>query len=119
MQMLRKFCQQLSRLDVSDVNLNAIGVIEINYFTNGVVVLDRMLKAADVYLASCHKILGGRMMHIVITGLTSDVQAAIDAAKKAETIVGKDNIKVAIVISNPHQEIIKQMNLIDKHLSNS
>lgn len=95
------------------VNLEAIGVVEINYFSNGVVVLDGMLKAANVELISCHKELGGRMVHLVIAGKTSDVEVAIEAAKQAGSVVGKKNIKVAVSISNPHHEIIKLMNMLE------
>ena len=62
------------------MKLNAIGVVEVNYFTNSVVVLDEMLKASDVKLVSIHKKLGGRMVHSVIAGETSAVNAAIEAA---------------------------------------
>jgi len=95
------------------LKLNAIGVVEVNYFTNSVVVLDEMLKASDVELVSIHKKLGGRMVHSVIAGETSAVNAAIEAAENARSIVGEKNIKVAVTISNPHPEVIKLLNLIN------
>ena len=95
------------------LKLNAIGVVEVNYFTNSVVVLDEMLKASDVKLVSIHKKLGGRMVHSVIAGETSAVNAAIEAAENARSIVGEKNIKVAVTISNPHPEVIKLLNLIN------
>jgi microcompartment protein CcmL/EutN len=95
------------------LKLNAIGVVEVNYFTNSVVVLDEMLKASDVELVSIHKKLGGRMVHSVIAGETSAVNAAIEAAENAKSIVGEKNIKVAVTISNPHPEVIKLLNLIN------
>ena len=99
------------------MGLKAIGVVEINYFSNSVVVLDEMLKSANVELVSCHKKLGGRMVHTVITGKTSDVNAAIEAAKSAGSKIGEDNLKVAVAISNPHPEIIKLMNLLEKKIT--
>ncbi|MFA9465574.1 MAG: BMC domain-containing protein [Velocimicrobium sp.] len=99
------------------MNLDAIGVVEVNYYTNAVVVLDEMLKASSVDVVSCHKKLGGRMVHTVVSGKTSSVNAAIDAAKRAEDKVGSENIKVAITISNPHPEVIKLMNLLEKKLT--
>lgn len=92
---------------------NAIGVLEISYYTNTVVVVDHALKAADVELVSCHKKLGGRMCHTVLAGETSAVKAAVEAAADAGRIVGEQNIKVAVTISNPHPEIMKLLNMID------
>jgi len=99
------------------MNLDAIGVVEVNYFTNAVVVLDEMLKASNVELISCHKKLGGRMVHTVVSGKTSSVNAAIEAAKNAVDKVGEGNVKVAITISNPHPEVIKLMNLLEEKLA--
>lgn len=94
------------------MKINAIGVIEVNYFTNSVVVLDAMMKASDVEIVSCHKRLGGKMVHSIVAGETSSVDAAIQAANEAKDIVGENNLKVAVTISNPHPEIIKLLNLI-------
>lgn len=94
--------------------MNAIGVVEVNFFTNSVIVLDAMLKASDVEIVSCHKKLGGRMVHSIVAGETSSVDAAIEAANGAKNIVGENNVKVAVVINNPHPEIIKLLNLIDE-----
>ncbi|MGO5051654.1 BMC domain-containing protein [Lachnospiraceae bacterium LCP25S3_G4] len=99
------------------MNLNSIGVVEVNYYSNSVVVLDEMLKASNVELASCHKKLGGRMVHTVVTGKTSDVNAAIEAAKLSVGKVGKENVKVAVTISNPHPEVVKLMNLLEEKLA--
>jgi microcompartment protein CcmL/EutN len=91
---------------------NAIGVVEVSYFTNSVIVVDAMMKAADVELVSCHKTLGGKMVHTIVAGETSAVNATIEAANAAKSIIGENNLKVAVTISNPHPEIIKLLNLI-------
>lgn len=96
------------------MSLHAIGVVEVNYYANSVVVLDQMLKASAVDLVSCHKQLGGCMVHTVVTGKTSSVNAAVEAAKQAEDIVGDGNVKVAVTISNPHPEVVKMMNLLEE-----
>lgn len=94
------------------MDYSAIGVVEINFYTNAVVVIDEMLKSADVGIISCHKSLGGRMVHSVIAGRTSSVDAAIESAKQAGNKIGRQNVKVAVTISNPHPEIIKMMNML-------
>lgn len=94
------------------MKINAIGVVEVNFYTNAVTVLDEMMKASNVELVSCHKKLGGRMVHSIVAGETSSVNAAIEAANAAKSIVGEDNVKVAVTISNPHPEIIKLLNMI-------
>lgn len=94
------------------MKMNAIGVVEVNFYSNAVVVLDEMMKTSDVEMVSCHKLLGGRMVHSVVAGETSAVNAAIEAANNAKTIVGEKNVKVAVTISNPHPEVIKLLNMI-------
>lgn len=94
---------------------NAIGVLEVSYFANTVVVVDQALKAADVELVSCHKRLGGKMCHTVLAGQTSGVEAAVEAAKAAGAIVGNENVKVAVTISNPHPQVWKLLNMIERH----
>jgi microcompartment protein CcmL/EutN len=96
-------------------NRNAIGVLEINYYANTVVVVDQALKAAEVEIVSYHKKLGGRMCHTVLAGETSAVRAAVEAAREAGRIVGDDNVKVSVSIENPHPEVIKLLNMIDRH----
>ncbi len=91
---------------------NAIGVVEVSYYSNAVVVLDSMLKAADIELVSYHKKLGGRMVHTVVAGETSAVDASIRAAEAARAEIGEKNLKVAVTISNPHPEILKLLNMI-------
>ena len=88
---------------------NAIGVLEISYYSNTVVVVDRALKAADVDIVSFHKKLGGKLCHAVLAGGTSAVEAAVQAAET----VGSDAIKVAAVINAPHPEIMKLLNMIE------
>lgn len=91
---------------------NAIGVVEINFFTNALIVLDEMLKSSDVHLVACEKKLGGRMVTIIVAGDTSSVNAAVETAIASGDKIGSDNIKVAVSISNPHSEIRKLLNLI-------
>lgn len=92
---------------------NAIGVVEVNFFANSVVVLDEMMKSSRVDLISCHKTLGGRMVHSVVAGSTSSVNAAIESAKQAEEKIGQGNVKVAVTISNPHPEVLRMMNMLE------
>lgn len=93
---------------------NAIGVVEVNFFANALIVLDEMLKASEVHLVACEKTLGGRMVSIIVGGDTSAVNAAIEVALLTKQVVGEKNIKVAVTISNPHIEIRKLFNLSQK-----
>ena len=94
-------------------NFSAIGVVEINFFTNAIIALDEMLKASDVHLVSCEKKLGGRMVTIIVGGDTSSVNAAIEAVYATGGRIGEKNIKVAVAISNPHPEIKRLLNLAE------
>ena len=94
-------------------NFSAIGVVEINFFTNALIALDEMLKASDVHLVSCEKKLGGRMVTIIVGGDTSSVNSAIEAVYATGGRIGENNIKVAVAISNPHPEIKRLLNLAE------
>jgi len=99
---------------MKNTDFSAIGVVEINFFTNALVVLDEMLKSSDVHLVSSEKKLGGRMVTIIVGGDTSSVNAAIEAASATGDRIGEENIKVAVTISNPHPEIRKLLNAVEK-----
>ncbi len=99
-------------------NFSAIGVVEINFFTNALIALDEMLKASDVHLVSCEKKLGGRMVTIIVGGDTSSVNAAIEAVYATGGRIGEKNIKVAVAISNPHPEIKRLLNLAEDKQDN-
>ena len=92
---------------------NAIGVIEVTYYSNTVAVMDRMLKASNVEIISFHKALGGKMVRGVVSGETSAVEAAVDAAENCRELIGSENLKVAVCIGNPHPEIMKLMNMLE------
>ena len=64
-----------------------------------------MLKAADVRLIHVEKLLGGRLVTIVVDGTISDVTAAAQAGKAAAAQVGK--VKLCEVIARPHPQITK------------
>jgi microcompartment protein CcmL/EutN len=92
---------------------NAIGVVEVTSYSNTVVVMDSMLKAADVKIASFHKKLGGKMVRGVVAGEVAAVGEAIDAAENSREIIGTENLKIAVCISNPHPEVVKLLNMLD------
>ena len=94
------------------IKLDAIGVVEISFYANAVVILDAMLKSSDVELADCQKRLGGKLVQVIIKGTTSAVESAMESARDAGKIVGKKNIKVAVTISNPHPQILKLLKMI-------
>ena len=99
-------------------NFSAIGVVEINFFTNALIALDEMLKASDVHLVSCEKKLGGRMVTIIVGVDTSSVNAAIEAVYATGGRIGEKNIKVAVAISNPHPEIKRLLNIAEDKQDN-
>lgn len=96
---------------------NAIGVVEVTNYSNTVVVMDSMLKAADVEIVSFHKKLGGKMVRGVVAGEVSAVEASIDVAETSRTLIGGDNLKVAVCISNPHPEVVKLLNMLNERES--
>lgn len=88
------------------IKYEAIGVVEAKHFTTALEILDAMCKASDVTFLSSEKKLGGRLVTTIVGGSISNVNAAIEAAKLV--CQGREElIKGALVISRPHEEIMK------------
>ncbi len=94
--------------------MQAIGILEVSSFVNGLVVIDQMMKDSEISLVSLHKTLGGKMIHAVVSGSTSYVDLAMECAKKSESRIGEGMVKVAITISNPHPEILRLLNMMER-----
>ncbi len=85
----------------------AYGFIEIPSTSAAITAIDIMLKTADVEFVTWEKKLGGRLVTIVIQGSVSAVTEAVEAgsAKSIKEIVAR------AVIANPHEEIVKMVQL--------
>ena len=83
------------------------GFIEIPSISAAITALDIMLKTADVEFVTWEKKLGGRLVTVVIQGTVSAVTEAVEAAsqKSIKVIVAK------AIIANPHEEIVKMVEL--------
>jgi microcompartment protein CcmL/EutN len=81
----------------------ALGVTDVQFFPNAVVALDVMLNRAVVEIVSVKKYLGGRIVTIVTGGSSSDVKAAVEAAR--ERFLSCEALKNSAVITNPHREL--------------
>lgn len=90
----------------------SLGLVEVSALGNAIIMLDDMLKAADVEFVATERRLGGRLVTIVVRGELTSVQASVDAgverAKKDECL------KAYRVIARPHDEILKFLHLEPK-----
>lgn len=86
---------------------DAIGVAEVQFYTNALFVLDAMEKAAQVRLLKAEKLLGGRMVSLFVCGSTDDVKFAVDRAKEVGDELPDKPVKVAYCLNRPHKEIRK------------
>ncbi|WP_407272703.1 BMC domain-containing protein [Radiobacillus sp. PE A8.2] len=86
---------------------DAIGIIETQYFPVAMEILDNVCKAANVEFLSSEKYLGGKLVSIIIGGKISDVSTAIEVAKQTGARKPGNPLKKALVITNPHEEILK------------
>ncbi len=91
----------------------SLGLIEIQALGHAILVLDTMVKAADVEFVSVERKLGGRLVTLVIKGKVSAVTAAIEAG--SEIARGLGCLKAAEVIARPHTEILKFMHLDEEN----
>ncbi|WP_313800148.1 BMC domain-containing protein [Cytobacillus sp.] len=88
-------------------NYEALGVVETQYFTVAMELLDQMCKSSDVELLASENYLGGRLVTLIVGGSFSDVDVAVQAAQRAAENKVNNPLKMALVISNPHSEIMK------------
>lgn len=87
----------------------SLGLVEVSALGNAIIMLDDMLKAADVEFVATERKLGGRLVTIVVRGELTAVQAAVDAGvARAEKC---DCLKASQVIARPHSEILKFLHL--------
>lgn len=87
----------------------SLGLVEVSALGNAIMMLDEMLKVADVEFTSVERKLGGRLVTIVVRGSISSVTASVEAGKRFAESVGC--LKAAEVIARPHPEILKFLNL--------
>ena len=83
----------------------SLGLVEVSALGNAIIMLDDMLKAADVEFVATERKLGGRLVTIVVRGELTSVKASVDAGVARAT---KDGcLKASQVIARPHHEIFK------------
>ena len=86
---------------------NAYGFIEITGVVAAIDVLDIMCKAANVKLSTWERKLGGRLVTMVVEGDVAAVKQAVEAG--STQAIKKP--AAAGVISNPHPEIVRMVEL--------
>lgn len=85
----------------------ALGVVETQYFTIAMELLDAICKSSDVEFLASENYLGGRLVTLVFGGSVSDITVAVETAKQVASEKANNPLKMALVISNPHPEIMK------------
>ena len=90
----------------------SIGLIEVSALGNAIIMLDDMLKAADVEFVATERRLGGRLVTIVVKGELTSVKASVDAGIARAKQDGC--LKASQVIARPHDEILKFLHLEEK-----
>ena len=87
------------------MTIEAIGAIEVKGFVNAVEALDNMLKTSSITYLNSEKTLGGKLVTMIICGKVADVKQALESVKEDKII--SPFLKSAIIITNPHSEILK------------
>lgn len=87
----------------------SLGLVEVSALGHAIIMLDDMLKAADVEFVATERRLGGRLVTIVVKGELTSVKAAVDAGVQS---AGRNGcLKAHQVIARPHDEILKFLHL--------
>lgn len=92
----------------------SIGLVEVSGLGHAIIMLDDMLKAADVEFVATERRLGGRLVTIVVQGELTAVQASVDAGIKRAKACSDSTYKASQVIARPHPEILPFLHLDEK-----
>ena len=87
----------------------SLGLVEVSALGNAIMMLDEMLKVADVEFIGVERKLGGALVTVVVRGSVSAVNASVEAGRRFAENAGV--LKAAEVIARPHSEILKFLNL--------
>ena len=87
----------------------SLGLVEVSALGNAIMMLDEMLKVADVEFIGVERKLGGALVTVVVRGSVSAVNASVEAGRRFAENAGV--LKAAEVIARPHPEILKFLNL--------
>lgn len=87
----------------------SLGLVEVSALGNAIMMLDEMLKVADVEFIGVERKLGGALVTVVVRGSVSAVNASVEAGRRFAQNAGV--LKAAEVIARPHPEILKFLNL--------
>lgn len=87
----------------------SLGLVEVSALGNAIMMLDDMLKVADVEFIGVERKLGGALVTVIVRGSISSVTASVEAGRKFAEAAGV--LKAAEVIARPHPEILKFLNL--------
>ena len=93
----------------------SLGLVEVSALGNAIIMLDDMLKVADVEFVATERKLGGRLVTIVVKGELTAVQASVDAGVARAKMCGDKILKAYQVIARPHTEILKFLHLDEEH----
>lgn len=87
----------------------SLGLVEVSALGNAIMMLDEMLKVADVEFIGVERKLGGALVTVVVRGSVSSVTASVEAGRRFAKAAGV--LKAAEVIARPHPEILKFINI--------
>lgn len=85
----------------------AIGIIEIQNYTNALVVCDIASKSGDLKLIHNQNKLGGRLVTLVFEGTVSSIKSSFETVK--QYFERTKFLKVCEVVPNPTKEIMNFM----------
>lgn len=88
---------------------DAIGLVEVKYFTLASRLLDAMCKGSEISFISSENDLGGRLVTLVIGGNIENVQTALDIAVSLSSEFDGHCLMNTVLISRPSEEIMNYL----------
>lgn len=85
--------------------MEALGMVEFNSISQGIMAADAILKAANVNIVKSQPVCPGKYV-VIISGSVADVKASVEAGAEA----AKDNLLDSMVIPRVHPDVIRAMN---------
>lgn len=96
-------------MTVMHEDYDAIGLVEIKYFTHASHLLDAMLKGANVRFVSSENALGGRLVTLVVGGGIEQIQAALAIAEEKGQALEAGCLVNTVMIAQPSEDIMNYL----------
>ena len=85
--------------------MEALGMVELNSISQGILAADAILKAANVSIVRAQPVCPGKYI-VIVNGSVADVKASVEAGSEAAA----EHLLDSMIIPRVHEDVIRAMN---------